>query len=138
MTVLRRAVTIPLVAILLASVLVWGPMLLVAAGITGMVTRSSRPPRSVALLIAYAVIELRTLVKLLRGNRDCDQLMRDVLTSAYAAVRRILDVEVVLEPTSAKPDTIPRDEPVIVLSRHCGPGDSVLVAWLLAIEYRLS
>ena len=137
MTVLRRAITIPLVAILLASVLVWGPMLLVAAGMTGLVTRSSRPPRSVALLIAYAVIELRTLLKLLRGNRDCDQLMRDVLTSAYAAVRRTLDVEVVLDPTSAKPDTIPRDEPVIVLSRHCGPGDTVLVAWLLAIEYRL-
>ena len=35
------------------------------------------------------------------------------------------------------PDTIPRNEPVIVLSRHCGPGDSLLVAWLLAVEYRL-
>jgi len=87
--------------------------------------------------MAYAVIELRTLVKFLRGEPHCDQLMQDLLTSAYAAVRRILDVEVVLDSASAKPDAVPRDEPVIVLSRHCGPGDSVLVAWLLAIEYRL-
>ena len=32
---------------------------------------------------------------------------------------------------------IPRHEPLIVLSRHCGPGDTVLVAWLLTVEYRL-
>ena len=63
--------------------------------------------------------------------------MRDFLGMAYAAVRRVLDVEVVLDPASATPEEIPRDEPVIVLSRHCGPGDSVLVAWLLTIEYRL-
>lgn len=137
MTVLRRAFTVPLVTFLMVSVLVSGPLLLTGAGIAGLLTRSSRPPRTIALLMTYAVIELRTLVKLLRGNCDCDQLMQDILTSVYAAVRRILDVEVVLESASAKPDAIPRDEPVIVLSRHCGPGDSVLVAWLLAIEYRL-
>jgi 1-acyl-sn-glycerol-3-phosphate acyltransferase len=137
MTVLRRAFTVPLMTILMVAVLVSAPLLLTAAGITGLLTRSSRAPRTVALLMAYAVIELRTLVKLLSGNRDCDQLMQDILTYVYAAVRRILDVEVVLEPASAKPDAIPRDEPVIVLSRHCGPGDSVLVAWLLVIEYRL-
>jgi 1-acyl-sn-glycerol-3-phosphate acyltransferase len=137
MTVLRRAVTVPLMSILMVFVLVLGPLLLTGAGITGLLTRSSRPARTVALLMTYAAIELRTLVKLLRGNDDCDQLMRDVLTSVYAAVRRILDVEVVLESASAKPDAIRRDEPLIVLSRHCGPGDSVLVAWLLAIEYRL-
>jgi hypothetical protein len=129
MTVLRRAFTVPLVTILMVAVLVSAPLLLVGAGITGLLTRSSRPPRTVALLMTYAVIELRTLVKLLQGNRDCDQLMQDILKDVYGVVRRILDVEVVLEPASAKPDTIPRDEPLIVLSRHCGPGDSVLVAW---------
>ena len=65
------------------------------------------------------------------------ELVQDFLTSAYAVARRILDVEVVLDSASAMPDAIPRNEPVIVLSRHCGPGDSVLVAWLLAVEYRL-
>jgi 1-acyl-sn-glycerol-3-phosphate acyltransferase len=136
MTVLRRVITVPLGTVLLVSLLASGPLLLAAAAVAGLATRSTRPARTVALLMAYAVTELRTLVKFLRGERHCDQLMQDFLTSAYAA-RRILDVEVVLDSASAKPDAIPRDEPVIVLSRHCGPGDSVLVAWLLAIEYRL-
>jgi 1-acyl-sn-glycerol-3-phosphate acyltransferase len=137
MTVLRRAFTVPLVTILMIAVLISAPLLLTGAGITGLLTRSSRPPRTVALLITYAVIEVRTLLKLLQGNRDSDQLMQDILKDVYRAVVRILDVEVVLDPASAEPDTIPRDEPLIVLSRHCGPGDSVLVAWLLVIEYRL-
>lgn len=137
MTTLRRAFTVPLVSILMFLVLVSGPLLLAGAGITGLLTRSSRPVRTVAVLMSYAVIELRTLGKLLCGNRDCDQLMQDVLTSVYAAARRFLDVEVVLDSASATAESIPREEPVIVLSRHCGPGDSVLVAWLLVIQYRL-
>ena len=137
MTMLRRAFTVPLMTVLMISVLVLAPLLLAGAGIAGLLTRSSRPARTVVLLMVYAVIELRTLAKLLRGNRDCDQLMQDILTTVYAAVCRILDVEVTLEPASAKADAIPRDVPLIVLSRHCGPGDSVLVAWLLVIEYRL-
>jgi 1-acyl-sn-glycerol-3-phosphate acyltransferase len=84
-----------------------------------------------------AVIELHTLANLACGCQDCDRLMGDFLATAYAAVRRILDVEVVLDSTSATPEEIPREEPVIVLSRHCGPGDTVLVAWLLTFEYRL-
>jgi 1-acyl-sn-glycerol-3-phosphate acyltransferase len=43
----------------------------------------------------------------------------------------------VLDQSSTNPDQLPDHEPVIVLSRHCGPGDSVLVAWLLAIKYQL-
>src|SRR6478735_3878159 len=137
MTLLRRMITVPLGTILMVSLLLSGPLLLAAAAVMGLATRSSRPVRTVALLMAYAVIELRTLVRVLRGERHCDELVQDLLTSAYAVARRILDVEVVLDSASAMPDTIPRNEPVIVLSRHCGPGDSLLVAWLLAVEYRL-
>jgi 1-acyl-sn-glycerol-3-phosphate acyltransferase len=137
MTLLRRAVTVPLMTVLMVSVLVFGPLLLAAAGLVGLAARSSRPTRTVALVMAYAAIELRTLARLVRGGQDCDRLISDFLTTAYTAVRRILDVEVVLDPASAAPQAIPREEPVIALSRHCGPGDSVLVAWLLTIEYRL-
>ena len=137
MTVLRRFVTVPLVSALMVCVLVSAPLLLAVTGLAGLAARSSRPVRTVALAMAYAFIELRTLVKLALGNLDCDRLMGDVLTTAYAAVRWILDVEVVLDPSSTNPEEIPHHEPVIVLSRHCGPGDSLLVAWLLTIEYRL-
>ncbi len=137
MTVLRRAVTVPVMTVLMVCVLISGPLLLAVAALAGLVPRSSRPIRTAALAMAYAFIELRTLVKVATGNLDCDRLMGDFLTSAYAAVRRILDVEVVLDPSSTTPEEIPRREPVIVLSRHCGPGDTVLVAWLLTVAYRL-
>jgi 1-acyl-sn-glycerol-3-phosphate acyltransferase len=137
MTVPRRFVTVPLVSVLMVCVLISAPLLLAVTALAGLAARSSRPVRTVALAMAYAFIELRTLVKLAIGNLDCDRLMGDFLTTAYAAVRRILDVEVVLDPSSTTPEEIPHHEPVIVLSRHCGPGDSLLVAWLLTIEYRL-
>jgi 1-acyl-sn-glycerol-3-phosphate acyltransferase len=137
MTVLRRSVTLPLATILLISVLVVGPLLMALSGVASLAARSSRPTRTVALVMAYALIELRTLVKVALGERDCDQLMRDFLGMAYAAVRRILDVEVVLDSASVTSGDVFGKEPVIVLSRHCGPGDSLLVAWLLTMQYRL-
>jgi 1-acyl-sn-glycerol-3-phosphate acyltransferase len=134
---LRRVVTVPVVMAIMVCVLVLSPLLLVVAAVTSLAARSSRPVRTVALAMAYACIELRTLIQLSIGDVDCDRLMGDFLTAAYAAVRRILDVEVVLDPSSTAPEQIPRHEPVIVLSRHCGPGDTVLVAWLLTVQYRL-
>lgn len=137
MMVLRRVVTVPVITAFMLVVLLAGPILLVVAGVAGLVARSSRPARSVALVMAYALIELRTLAKLLGGDRDCDRLMRDFGDMAYDAVRRLLNVDVVLDPESVDPHQIPDDGPVIVLSRHCGPGDSILIAWLLMTEYRL-
>ncbi len=137
MTVLRRVLTVPLVTVLMICVLISGPLLLAVTGLAGLVARSSRPTRTVALMMAYAVLELQTLAKVLAGQRDADRLMRDFVTAAYAAVRRILDVEVVLDSASATPEELPREAPVIVLSRHCGPGDTVLVAWLLTVKYQM-
>ena len=137
MTALRRVVTVPLVAAAMVCVLALGPLLLVVTALAGLAVRSTRPARSVAVAMAYAFVELRTLVKLATDEVDGDQLMREFLTAMYAAARRILDIEVVLDPASVTPDVLPRDEPLIVLSRHYGPGDSVLVAWLLTIQYRL-
>jgi 1-acyl-sn-glycerol-3-phosphate acyltransferase len=137
MTALRRVMTVPAITALMLFVLLAGPIVLVVAGVAGLVTRSSRPARSVALVMAYALIELRTLAKLLGGDRDCDRLMLDFGGMAYDAVRRLLDVEVVLDPASVDPHQIPDDAPVIVLSRHCGPGDSILIAWLLMTVYQL-
>ena len=133
----RRLMTVPLATAFSVCVLVFSPLLLVASALVAVATRSTRPARTVGLAMAYAFIELRTLVKLAVGDVDGDRLMKDFLTAAYAAARKLLDVEVVLDPSSASPESIPRDEPVIVLSRHCGPGDTVLVAWLLMFTYRL-
>jgi len=60
MTLLRRALTVPLVTALMVCVMALGPLLLTIAGVVGLTTRSSRPTRTVALTMAYAAIELRT------------------------------------------------------------------------------
>jgi 1-acyl-sn-glycerol-3-phosphate acyltransferase len=137
MTVLRRAVTVPLVTVLMMGVLIVWPLLLVVGGAAGLVARSSLPVRTLGVVMAYALLELRALWKLLRGGQDCDQFIRDVLERAYTVGRRTLNVEVLLDTASPTPDQIPRGGPVIVLSRHCGPGDTLLVAWLLNIHYGL-
>ena len=137
MTWLRRVVTVPVVMTVMVCVLALSPLLLAVAALASLAARSSLPVRTVAFAMAYALIELRTLLRLAIGDLDGDRLMSDFLTAAYAAVRRILDVEVVLDPSSTTPEQIPHQQPVIVLSRHCGPGDTVLVAWLLTVEYRL-
>jgi 1-acyl-sn-glycerol-3-phosphate acyltransferase len=137
MTLLRRAVTVPVVTVLMIGVLIVWPLLLAVGGAAGLVARSSLPVRTLAVVMAYALLELRALWKLLRGGQVCDQFMRDVLERAYTVGRRALNVEVLLDTASPTPDQIPRGEPVIVLSRHCGPGDTLLVAWLLNIHYRL-
>ena len=108
MTWLRRIVTVPVMTAVMVSMLVLGPQLLVVGPLAGLAARSSRPVRTVALALAYAFIELRTLIQLAIGDVDCDRLMGDFLTAAYAAVRRILDVEVVLDPSSTTPAQIPR------------------------------
>jgi 1-acyl-sn-glycerol-3-phosphate acyltransferase len=116
--------------------IVW-PLLLAVGGAAGLLARSSLPVRTLGVVMAYALLELRALRKLLRGGQDCDQFVRDILERAYTVGRRTLNVEVLLDTASPTPDQIPRGVPVIVLSRHCGPGDTLLVAWLLNIHYRL-
>jgi 1-acyl-sn-glycerol-3-phosphate acyltransferase len=137
MKLLRRAVTVPVMTVLMIGILVVWPLLLVIGGASGLMVRSSLPVRTLGVVMAYALLELRALWKLLRGGQDCDPFMRDTLERAYTVGRRTLDISVVLDDASPTPEQIPREAPVIVLSRHCGPGDTLLVAWLLNIHYRL-
>ncbi len=137
MRLLRRAITVPLSTVLMIGVLVVWPLLAAIGGIAGLIARSSLPLRSLGVVMAYALLELRALWQLLTGRCDGELFVRDVLERAYTVGRRTLNIEVVLDDGSPSPEELPRDVPVIVLSRHCGPGDSILVAWLLNVHYRL-
>jgi len=115
------------------------PLTLLIALMLSAGTRSSRPVRSLALLVAYSCIELETLGRVMRGGvHDWDALMRRVLDDGYRAMHRTLDVTVVLEEGSATTAQLQAADGVIVLARHCGPGDSLFIAWLLASYHRLS
>ncbi|OBF28329.1 acyltransferase [Mycobacterium sp. ACS1612] len=134
---LRRAITVPLATVMMIGILAVWPLLLIIGGVAGLIARSSLSVRTLGVLMAYALLELRALWQLLRGGLDCDDFMRDVLDRAYTVGRRTLHLDVQLDDASLTPGQLPRDQPVIVLSRHCGPGDTLLVAWLLAIHYGL-
>jgi 1-acyl-sn-glycerol-3-phosphate acyltransferase len=137
-TRVRRALTVPTVVVVEVLLLLTAPLSLAVATLVGFGVRSSRPLRTVALVIAYAGIELVTLRRILRAEEtDWDDLLRDVAQSAYTALRRILDVRVELEAGSATPEEMRTGNPVIVLARHCGPGDSLFIAWLLVVHYGL-
>jgi 1-acyl-sn-glycerol-3-phosphate acyltransferase len=127
-------------AVVLFETLVIGtaPLLLLAAAVLGLFLRSTLPVRTVLLLVAYAVIELSLLPRLLRPVEDWDALVVEVLDAGCAAMTRILGVPLVLEPGSATADDVHRGDGLIVLARHCGPGDTVFIAWLLASHYGLS
>jgi 1-acyl-sn-glycerol-3-phosphate acyltransferase len=60
-----------------------------------------------------------------------------VLDRAYTAVRSILDVRLVLEKGSVTPEQVSTTNGLLVLARHCGPGDSLFIAWLLVVHYKL-
>jgi 1-acyl-sn-glycerol-3-phosphate acyltransferase len=136
--ILRRAVLLPTVVVFEVLFIAASPILVAAAAVVAVICRSSRPLRSVALVLAYAGIELQTLARILRGVDDWDGLVCDVLDDSYNAMRRVLDVPLVLEEGSVAAGDLGRSNGLIVLARHCGPGDSLFVAWLLAVHYDLS
>jgi 1-acyl-sn-glycerol-3-phosphate acyltransferase len=78
------------------------------------------------------------LIRIRRGVQDWDELVREVLASAYRAMNRILDIEVSIEEGSPAPADLASSNGVIVLARHCGPGDTLFIAWLLAVHYGLT
>lgn len=131
---LRRSITIPVVVAVELALVAFGPVLLLAGALVGLAARSARPPRTVALVLAYAVIELVVLGRLLAAPQDWNVLLRQVLDVAYRALKSILDVRVELAPGSVRPAA---DRPVVVLARHCGPGDSLFIAWLLVLGFGL-
>ena len=134
----RRAVTVPVVVVVEVAVLLTLPLSLVFAGVVAVATRSTRPVRTVALVAAYAVIELRTLLRVARGDVDWEALAREVLGAGYGALRRILGVTVALEDGSASTAQLQASSGLVVLARHCGPGDSLFIAWLLMVHHGLA
>ena len=64
-------------------------------------------------------------------------LLEWALGSALAAGEREFGFRVVVdEPSPAAVSAVPTQEPLLVLARHAGPGDSFAIAHLLMAEYR--
>lgn len=134
----RRYVVLPVVVVIECVVVISAPFTIGVSLLLTLVTRSTRPVRSTALVIAFAWIELSILIRIQAGVEDWEALLCRLLETGYRAMRRVLAVNVSLEDGSPSPADLERSSGVIVLARHCGPGDTVFIAWLLASYYRLN
>jgi 1-acyl-sn-glycerol-3-phosphate acyltransferase len=142
---LRRLLSPILVAVELLVLSLLVVMALVGA-LLAVFDRRRRLLRVAVLGISYITIELVVLagflgvwlVRPLRSRPWYDEanagLLRWALDRIMSAGRRTVGFEMVVEepPDSA----LASDDPVLVLARHGGPGDSYSLVWLLLSRYR--
>jgi 1-acyl-sn-glycerol-3-phosphate acyltransferase len=154
---IRRLVLAPLVVVIAVGMVVLFPVLAIVAGVFGLVARFARRGRMRSLrLLLFAVIWLAAeTVALfmslglwvasgfggrLRTEPYQDRnyaIMRRFLSRVYRAATRTYGLRVEV----GAPDLTPEERlarlarPVIVLSRHAGPGDSVLLVHHLLSLY---
>ncbi|SDK93590.1 1-acyl-sn-glycerol-3-phosphate acyltransferase [Nonomuraea jiangxiensis] len=146
--ILRRLVLAPLVIVATVFMLVTLPFWLVvtAAASLRLPPPQRRGLRFVWFGVAWLTLESAVLIACLwlwvaGGARRRERhygLIRWFLSKVYAAAVRIFRLTVEVE----EPDPTPEERaarltrPVIVLSRHAGPGDSFLLIYLLLAVYR--
>lgn len=142
MTLLRRALWLPVVVLLEAVLVLLTPALAVVAMLGSVVRRDRWLLRILAMVECYAVLDLVTVGRViaLRARRgaggEWDALVRWFVDRLYRTSGRVLGLRVEVAEGSVPEPDVRAAGPLVVLARHCGPGDSFLLAWLLAVRYR--
>jgi len=151
---LRRLVLAPLVLLITVAALVLSPLLLLVA-LVAAPSRSGRRRafRLIWFALAWLVMESLALVACLglwiasgfggrlRTEASMDRhygLVRWFLATLYRQALRVFRLKVEIEEPPATPEELAArlTRPVIVLSRHAGPGDSFLLVHHLLSLYR--
>jgi 1-acyl-sn-glycerol-3-phosphate acyltransferase len=142
-TPVRRLVLAPLVAALDAALLALSPLLLLVAAVLSPLLGGARPLRAVLIVVTFAAAHLRALVTLLglwlrrdRSQAAHYEVMRRFVDDVYRVIVRHARVEVVTDETEdAFRALAAPDRPVVVLSRHAGEGDTLLVIYELLCRH---
>ncbi|GAA2900842.1 lysophospholipid acyltransferase family protein [Streptosporangium fragile] len=152
--IIRRLVLAPLVIVLTVVAVVTLPvwLLVVAAASLRLPPPQRRGTRLVWFAVAWLTLESMALAACLglwvacgfggRLHRDEHQerhyaLIRWFLSRVYGAAVRIFQLSVRIDEPPPTPDELSRrlTRPVVVLSRHAGPGDSFLLVHHLLARY---
>ncbi len=150
---LRRLVVAPLVLLFEAGVVIASPLLAFIAALASPLAIGSRLLRVVAIAVDYAARHLAcTLacgalwvasgfgrdVASARMRRAHYALVRWFVAGLYRTMTRMTRVEVRTTPDSSEAERAlsGRRGPVLVLSRHAGEGDSLLVLHELLVRHR--
>lgn len=153
--ILRRLILAPLVIVVTVAVVVTLPvwLLVVAAASLRLPPPQRRGVRLVWFGVAWLVLECGALLACLglwvaggfggRLRRDEYQarhyaLIRWFLSRVYGTAERVFRLTVTVDepPLTAEEQAARLTRPVIVLSRHAGPGDSFLLVYHLLALYR--
>ncbi len=147
---IRRPVTITVWLIVALTFLLSSPLLLALAALAGKLTGRPQLMITVRLLVAYFVRELATLFAcgalwvlsgggLWLGTRYFQllhwRLLRWLVRALASLALSLLKIEVISQAPSAVERAFRADTPLLVFSRHAGPGDTVLLIDELLSRY---
>jgi 1-acyl-sn-glycerol-3-phosphate acyltransferase len=138
----RRPVTVTVWLVLSAACLVASPLLLGIGRLASALTGRPQPAIIARLLVTYFAHELGALVACgalwlaagagwrisgPRSQRLHWRLVRWFFGGLAASGRRILEIEVRPNPSPEAVRALESDQPLIVFSRHAGPGDTIFI-----------
>jgi 1-acyl-sn-glycerol-3-phosphate acyltransferase len=143
-TLVRRLLLAPLVLLAEAAFLVASPLLALVAILLAPVAGGSRPLRALAIAVDFAARHAACTLACLglwitgrRGQDDHYDLMRWFVGGVYRSIVRIARVEVRVTESEAVEEALSAGRrPAVVLARHAGEGDSLLVLHALLCRHR--
>ncbi len=148
-TLVRRVVIAPLVALVDLAIIVASPLLALAAAVASPLTGGAwRPLRVVAILASWAAAHLAGMLACLtvwlggglrrdaRAEHAYHEVMATFVSRINRSITRLARVRIrVTDSAEAEEALSDRRRPAIVLSRHSGEGDSMLVLHALLCRY---
>ncbi len=147
---IRRPLTITTCVLVSTVGLLLSPLLLAAGAVAAAVMRRPQPRLLARLLVEYFARELLVLIacaalwlasgcgwriRAPRFRRAHYGLLRWFVAGLAGRVRRLLDITVRAEPGAGAADSLQAGRPVLVFSRHAGPGDTVFLTDLLMSRF---
>jgi 1-acyl-sn-glycerol-3-phosphate acyltransferase len=141
--VVRRVVVAPVVVLADLALVVTSPLLALVAAIASPLTGGAwRPLRVVAIAVSWAALHLAATFACLglwitrRDERAYHAVLSWFVGGINRSIRRIARVRWRVTHSDAAEDALSaRRRPVLVLSRHSGEGDSMLVLHALLCRY---
>lgn len=148
---IRRPITVTAWLLMSVTCLVLSPALLLAATIAGGLLRRPQLLIVTKLVIAYFARELVTLIAcgglwvisvggLLMRTAPLQQahwrLLRWFVRGLATLALSLLDIDVASESSPEATEALGADKPLLIFSRHAGPGDTILLTDQLLSRYR--
>jgi 1-acyl-sn-glycerol-3-phosphate acyltransferase len=139
---IRRPITVTLWLVVSAACVLASPLLVGIGMVASALTRRPQPSVVARLAVTYFAHELGALVgcgvlwlaagagrriDAPRSQRRHWRLVRWFFGGLAASGRRVLEIDVRPEPSPEAAGALESDQPLLVFSRHAGPGDTIFI-----------